>query len=278
MGCGCRACGLLGWRWRLLGLRLYGRCQHGVRMFFFVGCWRCRSWGWGSAARSDGSWSIGWMPRRDFVGMEFFEAGASLSGALVARILLEEGLIGRSGRGVVVQVAKIDVSLGQQGVCAIAAFRVFAAEKLILTDRIVKGFFILKNAALLREQLGDGEDAGVGLGRRWIVVIDGAVKIEDALVVAPGALILGSGFEGLAGKLGLRIRRGDRLVCRGRGGEACSSEDSQQYHHKRQWQPEGMMCGARYRDLTGEEACACSMSNGTRHKCSRDSPPETLSL
>ena len=96
---------------------------------------------------------------------------------------------------VVVQVAKVNVSLGEQRVGAITAAGIFTAEKFVLADRIVEGFFILENAALIGEQLGDGEDAGVGLGRGGIVVIDGAIEFEDAFVVAPGALIFGAGFE-----------------------------------------------------------------------------------
>ena len=135
------------------------------------------------------------MLRRNFIGVEFFEVRSGLGGFGIVRILLEECMVGRFGIGVVVQVAKIDIALGEQSVGAVAAFRIFAAEKFILTDSVVKRFFILARMSFFRKQLGDGEDAGVGPGRGGIIVINRAIKVEDALVVTPGALVFGAGFE-----------------------------------------------------------------------------------
>lgn len=168
------------------------------------------------------------MPRRCFSGVQFFEVGASSGSRRVARVLLQESLIRCLGRRVVVQIVKVNISLGEQCVGAITAAGIFTAEKFVLSDGIVEGFFIFENAALIGKQLGDGEDAGVGLGRGRIVVIDGAIDFEDALVVSPGALIFGAGFERLAGALRLGVRRFDGLMGRRRRGEGCDGENGGQ--------------------------------------------------
>jgi hypothetical protein len=160
--------------------------------------------------------------------MELFEVRAGLGGFGIVRILLEESLVGGLGFGSVVQVAKVNASRGKQSIGAIATLRIFTAEKFVLANRVVEGLFIFENAALLREELRDGEDAGVCLGRRWIVMIDGAIEFEDVFIVAPGSLVFGARRERLPGKLGLGIGRGRRLMSRGEGSEACGCKKSQQ--------------------------------------------------
>ena len=59
-------------------------------------------------------------------------------------------------------------------------------------------FGLGEEAALFRQQLGDGQCAGIGFGCCGIVVVDGAIGIEHLLISGPGALRLWTIFEGLA--------------------------------------------------------------------------------
>ncbi len=54
-----------------------------------------------------------------------------------------------------------------------------------------------EEAAFFGQQLGHGEHAGIGFGRCGIVVVDGAIGIENPVVVKPGTLRLRTGFQGL---------------------------------------------------------------------------------
>ena len=65
------------------------------------------------------------------------------------------------------------------------------AKKLILSDRVVQGLLVIEEAALFRQQVGDGGHTRVRLGRGGIVVIDRAVGIQYALVIALACAVAG---------------------------------------------------------------------------------------
>jgi hypothetical protein len=81
---------------------------------------------------------------------------------------------------------------------AIAVAGILNTQKCILTHGIMQHFGLGEKAALLRQQLGDCECAGVGFGCRGVVVIDGTIGIEHPLISGPGALRLRTVFKGLA--------------------------------------------------------------------------------
>ncbi len=149
------------------------------------------------------------------------EFGAGLGGESIARIEAQEGLVdGFCLRGLV-QVALEDFAFSEQGAEAKAAGGIFVAEKVILADGVVEGLLVLKDAAFFGEQVGDGGDGVIGFGRGGIAVVDGAVGVEDALVLGAGAIVFRAAFEGLAQTLGMgegcRMRRAGQR--RGRGDE-----------------------------------------------------------
>ena len=202
-------------------------------------------------------------------GANFFESGAGLGCERAAGVFLEAGLVGGLGGGAVVQVVQLDVGFGHEGVGAVAAAGVFAAEKFVLADGVAQGLVVVEETALLGEQVGDGEDAGVGLGRGRVVMVDGAEEVEGALVVAFAALVLGAAFERLEGLFGAVVGGGGRGASRGR---ARRIQAQQERGEKAEPLRPGE--GFRRRDLAWEEAHRSSVSNGTRHTVSRAFPPK----
>ena len=85
---------------------------------------------------------------------------------------------------VLFQVVLIDLADGEEGVEAILAAGIFAAEEFVLRDGGAQGLLVVEGAAAFGEQLGYGDDAGIGLAAAGRGVIDAAVGIHDALVFA----------------------------------------------------------------------------------------------
>jgi hypothetical protein len=156
------------------------------------------------------------MLRGEVLRVDLFQSAASLFAEGAVRVLFQEGLEGGLCVASVVKVVEVDCSFGEQSGGAVVAAGVFAAKEFVLADGVVEGLFFLEDASLLGEQVGDGEDAGVGFGRSGVVVVDGAEEVENAGVVAPAAVVFRARFEGLIGAFGAVVWR-----CRGCGWAGC---------------------------------------------------------
>jgi hypothetical protein len=139
----------------------------------------------------------------DLVAADVFEFGSSLYAEWALRIEAEKILIGRFCLVEVGEVALVNFGFGEQGAEAVAAGGILTAEKFILADGIAESFLILKDATFFGEEVGDGGDAGVSFGRCGVAVVDGAIGVEDTIVLKAGALLFGSAFEGFAETLGV---------------------------------------------------------------------------
>jgi len=95
-------------------------------------------------------------------------------------------------------VAGLLFALGDLGCETGAASRILHTQKCILAHGGVEQSFIGEEPSFLAQQLGHREDAGIRLGRRRIIVVDGAVGLEHSIVGCPGALRLGICFQRLA--------------------------------------------------------------------------------
>ena len=145
---------------------------------------------------------------------------------------------------VVAEVLLVNLADGEKRLEAVLAAGILAAQELVFVDGRVQVFFPrLELAAHLRQQFSDGNHAGVrlaGIGRH---VINLAVGVGHALVVAPGPLRLGTTVQGLAHLLGLlELIAGPLLARSGVAGErARACADQQQQYRKR---PEAQSIGA----------------------------------
>ena len=106
----------------------------------------------------------------------------------VLRVGFEEQLKLSSGRVAIADVVPVDLALGDERGEAVTAAGILLAEEFILADGVVQKFFVGEEPALFSQQPGDEKDAGIRFGRRGITVVDGAICIQNPLVVETGPL------------------------------------------------------------------------------------------
>ena len=87
---------------------------------------------------------------------------------------------------------------------------IFAAQEDELANRVFETLGIAEDTALVVEQFGHGQHAGIGLHGSRSGVIDLAISFYDLLVILAGALRLGLAFQRIAQAL-----RGFKLGARG---------------------------------------------------------------
>ena len=93
------------------------------------------------------------------------------------------------------QVVAVDLTLGEEGGEAVLAGRILQAQKFVLADGIVEQSWLGEMAAFFGEELGDGENTGIGFGGCGIAVVNGAIGVENPVVGEPSTLRLRTAFE-----------------------------------------------------------------------------------
>ena len=145
---------------------------------------------------------------------------ARIGGKLQMRIAADDLLESFPRFVVLLQIILVDLADGEQGVEAILAAGIFAAEKLVLRDGGTQRLLIVEGAPAFGEQLGHGHDAGVGLAAGGRRVVDAAIGVDDALVFAAGTLAAAASVELLAHSLGVfKLRAGLLLPGLNTGGK-----------------------------------------------------------
>ena len=131
------------------------------------------------------------------------EGFAGVGGELQMRIAVNDFLEGFPRFIVLVQIILIYLADGEQGVEAILAAGILTAQELVLRDGGAQGLLIVEGAAAFGEQLGDGHHAGIRLAAAGRGVVDAAVGIHDALVLAARTFMLRQAVELFAHSLGV---------------------------------------------------------------------------
>ncbi len=128
--------------------------------------------------------------------VDFVQLAACLLRQRVPRVGFEKLLKLFSGRFAIANVMPVNLALGDESGEAVSAAGILLTQELILADGIVQELFVGEEPALLGQQPGDGKDAGIRFRRCGIAVIDGAICIENPLIVETGTLGRGMGFQG----------------------------------------------------------------------------------
>ena len=124
------------------------------------------------------------------------------------RVMLFAGRGRRPGWGMIDRVqleARLLLALNDH--VAVRVGGILHPKEFVLNQGVVQQLFVREQLTFFRQQLGDGEHAGIGFGCCGIVVIDGAIGIEYKFVVGPVTTRFGTGFERLAQMLRLLIGR-----------------------------------------------------------------------
>src|SRR5580698_3884492 len=128
--------------------------------------------------------------------VEFGQLAARLLREWVLRVGFEEKLKLFFGCFAIADVVPVNHALGDERGEAVTGAGILLPQEFVLADGVVQKFFVGEEPALLSQQPGDSKDAGVGFRRCWIAVIDGAICVQNSLVVETGALGRGMGLEG----------------------------------------------------------------------------------
>src|SRR5579864_6620273 len=135
----------------------------------------------------------------------FLEFGNGLLRILhqaVAWIALQK-LFKRGSRLVgIVQIVFVDFTDGEQRVATIFAAGILLAQKLVLGNRGIQDLVIFETTAHLDQRFGHCNCAGIGLAGSRRAVVDAAIGVENALVVAPGTFGRGTAIQGFPHALG----------------------------------------------------------------------------
>ena len=153
----------------------------------------------------------------NLVAANVVQLAAGLCAERILRIETQKILVDSLRLLQVPQVALVDFPFGQQGAEAVAAAGVLVPQKFILADSVVESLVLLKDAPLFGKQIGNGGDRRIGPGRSGIAMVDGAVGVEDPLVLQTRPLLFGPALQRFTQPLSVREGcrpRGRRLRSR----------------------------------------------------------------